>query len=146
MIVPAFGGALRFARTRFQLYAEAFGNELDRAAKPTREHVARPPAAASLVLEHEGRVLDSYHRAAALGIDPVHVKLPPPALGEPLHVVVKDFDAHNPVPLRFLIAPYVGGLVARREQLAGILPLAERRLDGEVIVDEEMPRHEDHRH
>ena len=86
------------------------------------------------------------HVRYAGSIERLDAELAPTALRQALHVVMEDGDAFEDVGLRLLLAPGIGRLVAGVKQQLRVALAPERGLDGEVVVQEEVPRHEDHRH
>jgi hypothetical protein len=69
----------------------------------------------------------------------------PAALRQALQVMLEHGHAGQPVQLRFLVAPVVGGLVAGLVENLRIRFDAERFLDRDVVVREEVTRHVQHR-
>ena len=114
------------------------------ASKPAGEHVAELAFLARL-REHERRVAKFDPGVRTRGVRFQDRKQAPAALRQPLQVMLEYRHPLHAMQLRFLVAPVVSGLVAGLVEDLGIRFDAERFLDRDVVVREEVTRHVQHR-
>ena len=82
---------------------------------------------------------------AFVQVDVLDLEQAPATLAQALHVVLEHRHAFQAMALGFLFTPVPGGLVAGLVEDLGIGVGAQNFLDADVVVDEEMARHVQHR-
>ena len=143
--VLALRRALYFLRSELHSPPGRRADKLERAGKPAAKHSAGP-ARGTAVRQYENGIGDRHSGSPGCRFDRLDPELSPAALGQPPHVVLEYLDPIQAVGAGFLLAPDRGGSMAGLEQQLGVFRGSKRGFDRQVVIDEEMPRRQDHRH
>ena len=126
------------------LAAAGSENLVHGAGEPAGEHVV-DLAAALAIHVHERRVLELDAAGAFVQVDVLDLEQAPATLAQALHVVLEHRHAFQAMALGFFFTPVPGGLVAGLVEDLGVGVGAQHFLDADVVVDEEMAWHVQHR-
>src|SRR5690606_798509 len=144
VVVAFLRGTVDLLGDGTQAAALSLQNLIHGAGEPAGEHVVdRAPALAVDV--DEGRVIQAHLAGTGVEVDRQDLEQAPAALRQALHVVFEYRNAGQAMAPGLLLAPVPGGLVAGLVENLGVLLGTEHFLDADMVVDEEMPWHIEHR-
>src|SRR3990167_1928259 len=144
IVVALFRTAIDLLGHSAQCAALGLENLIHSAGKPAGEHVVDLAPAFAVDVD-EGRVLELHRGGPGGQVDGFNLEQPPAALRQTLHVVLEHRHARQAMALSLFLAPVPGGLVAGLVEDLGIGLSTQYLFDTDVVVDEEMPRHIEHR-